>query len=395
MKKWTALVLEYVEYEFHNLPEALTQQQPEIYNIENATIQASGVQSMRIQNLAITLDKVVHLLKVMKTNEPPIRPLSASEIFKKLWINEKSIRSQLFKVLEVLDHEIDSNNPDRSILKQIRGELKDNLKPEDTVEEYIYDEINEKIRDKFLRISNLIGFLNSTNVHVQSLSDILFMYSFTKSYFTPCISYEKVISAKVDVRLCDVNEENIQEKELKAEDQEQTFYHGTKEYDSSFIWGQLAGWFKQTVDKPNASLSAERRGALSYPDIGSFIIKAGTQISKTTSRQQLKSTTTKDKSNVNEEPNETEEEGKKKRKGKKVGEYPIGEREDFYKKLIQNPSFMWPPGNSWKYKNKERIYGTLQFESLKVADMNKRSSKWDYLKNVIEKLLQQNHGMPN
>lgn len=47
-------------------------------------------------------------------------------------------------------------------------------------------------------------------------------------------------------------------------------YKGFKEYDASFIWGQLVGWFKQTVDKPNASLSAERRGVLSVPDLESF-----------------------------------------------------------------------------------------------------------------------------
>ena len=47
-------------------------------------------------------------------------------------------------------------------------------------------------------------------------------------------------------------------------------YQGCKEYDSQYIWGQLVGWFKQTVDKPNASLSAERRGVLSVPDLESF-----------------------------------------------------------------------------------------------------------------------------
>lgn len=48
-------------------------------------------------------------------------------------------------------------------------------------------------------------------------------------------------------------------------------YRGCKEYDSQYIWGQLVGWFKQTVDKPNASLSADRRGTLSIPDVQSFI----------------------------------------------------------------------------------------------------------------------------
>ena len=43
----------------------------------------------------------------------------------------------------------------------------------------------------------------------------------------------------------------------------------SKRYGSTFIWGQLSGWFKQTVYDPTASLSAERRGTISLPDIES------------------------------------------------------------------------------------------------------------------------------
>ena len=31
-------------------------------------------------------------------------------------------------------------------------------------------------------------------------------------------------------------------------------------------------WYKQTVDKPNASLSADRRGTLSIPDVQCFVV---------------------------------------------------------------------------------------------------------------------------
>ena len=40
-----------------------------------------------------------------------------------------------------------------------------------------------------------------------------------------------------------------------------------KKYGAGFAWGQLAGWFKQTVLDPTASLSADRRGTLSLPDV--------------------------------------------------------------------------------------------------------------------------------
>ena len=40
-------------------------------------------------------------------------------------------------------------------------------------------------------------------------------------------------------------------------------------YRPLFIWGQLVGWYKQTVYDPSASLSADRRGTLSLPDVES------------------------------------------------------------------------------------------------------------------------------
>ncbi|GFR46120.1 hypothetical protein Agub_g7609 [Astrephomene gubernaculifera] len=43
----------------------------------------------------------------------------------------------------------------------------------------------------------------------------------------------------------------------------------SKRYGPWFMWGQLSGWFKQTVYDPTASLSAERRGTLSLPDMES------------------------------------------------------------------------------------------------------------------------------
>lgn len=40
-----------------------------------------------------------------------------------------------------------------------------------------------------------------------------------------------------------------------------------KKYGPLFVWGQLNAWYKQTVYDPSASLSAERRGTISLPDI--------------------------------------------------------------------------------------------------------------------------------
>ena len=45
-----------------------------------------------------------------------------------------------------------------------------------------------------------------------------------------------------------------------------------KKYGPWFIWGQLNFWYKQTISDPTASLSAERRGTISLPDIESSFV---------------------------------------------------------------------------------------------------------------------------
>ena len=54
-----------------------------------------------------------------------------------------------------------------------------------------------------------------------------------------------------------------------AEKQGKAMMGMAKKYGAGFIWGQLNGWYKQTVFDPTASLSAERRGTISMPDIES------------------------------------------------------------------------------------------------------------------------------
>jgi hypothetical protein len=61
----------------------------------------------------------------------------------------------------------------------------------------------------------------------------------------------------------------------------------SKHYGSLFIWGQLNGWWKQTVYDPTASLSADRRGTLSLPDVEcAYSDKAGKGYSVKVSRAQ-------------------------------------------------------------------------------------------------------------
>ncbi len=53
----------------------------------------------------------------------------------------------------------------------------------------------------------------------------------------------------------------------------------SKKYGPWFIWGQLNAWYKQTVYDPTASLSAERRGTISLPDVECAIAAARSRYS--------------------------------------------------------------------------------------------------------------------
>ena len=118
-----------------------------------------------------------------------------------------------------------------------------------------------------------------------------------KTYFTTK-EYNKYRGEEIIIRKCDVGTDLSKGDVLTIEDQEKMVYSGHKEYESTYIWGQLVGWFKQTVDKPNASLSADRRGTISMPDLESFIIAS--QSTKVSSGLKSKSRRGNDESSEEE-----------------------------------------------------------------------------------------------
>jgi hypothetical protein len=68
-------------------------------------------------------------------------------------------------------------------------------------------------------------------------------------------------------------------------------------------------------------------------------------------------------------------------------QYPTNNRKSFYAKLIENSSMMWPVGNDWSYKNKKKIYGTVQFDSiLHLSEMNNVEASNTYLLNTLKNM---------
>jgi hypothetical protein len=77
--KWSYFILKFIEFEKEEMP-ALLVKKSDLYNESNSKIQAAGIAESRIQNLAITLDKIKYLLRKMDTNDPPLVILTEKKV---------------------------------------------------------------------------------------------------------------------------------------------------------------------------------------------------------------------------------------------------------------------------------------------------------------------------
>ena len=102
-----------------------------------------------------------------------------------------------------------------------------------------------------------------------------------------------------------------------------------KKYGPWYIWGQLHGWFKQTVYDPTASLSADRRGTVSLPDIESCYapLPPGTAAS------------------LPPRPR-----------------YTLRDRTATLDHIAARPDAMWRVGTLWSFRNEAKIYGSPWFD---------------------------------
>ena len=317
---------------------------------ENIKMQVAGITEQRIQNLAVTLDKIKHLLSLIHCSEPPLKVLNEEETYNYYW---KNLRSALLeKFNKISQNEIVTSNQElNEIIKEIIQKLSYN--PITFVSNNIpYKKLNYRIRKILLDISLLIKKCATIDtskklVFYEGLGDILYLYSKTKIHFTPNQNVTgQYLSEKIQIRKRDVDISCLSPQFIDAP-LDTVIAEEQKEYENHYLWGQLVGWYKQTVDKPNASLSAERRGTLSYPELESFFVKDNND---------------------------------------KIFNYPCGGKENFYMKLIDNTSLMWPVGNDWSFKNKYKVYGTVQFDAVYFENLYLNKIK-QYVSDIVSNIL--------
>lgn len=151
---------------------------------------------------------------------------------------------------------------EESIIRDVVGLYSEGLESEET-STAILNEINrfdkEKswadpaqlytaVRREFLKLSIMTKKCKTGNIHHQAVSDILYFYAFTFRYFT-CFEYPMVRSDPVAVRRCDLPDHSryLKDEHNSAAFEGKDLESSRKTYSSSFIWGQMCLWWKQTV----------------------------------------------------------------------------------------------------------------------------------------------------
>lgn len=94
LMKWTCLVCEYIIFEQNIFPIAFKDDYPGVPE-DQLQFDAKNNRDVKMQNVAITIDKIQHVLQRMHTTQPPLRTLTVKEIYFYLWIGEDSIRQAL------------------------------------------------------------------------------------------------------------------------------------------------------------------------------------------------------------------------------------------------------------------------------------------------------------
>jgi len=111
----------------------------------------------------------------------------------------------------------------------------------------------KKQKEKFVEISKILWECEKIDQSKQflcysALSDMLFLLSKTSTFFNHNNKYKSVESINIQIRKRDINSSTVNNtNHLSKEELDKSVANGKKSYDKFYIWGQLIGWFKQTV----------------------------------------------------------------------------------------------------------------------------------------------------
>jgi len=247
-EKWAASILEFVEHERRILPQELIHQDG--FLEADAIVESGGVESSRIQNLALTLNKMRYFLRMQDYDQepPPIRLVDFKEILEALWNGERSVLKQLLNCLE-----------QRCMVLPQDCEFVYNQLPNDKAGLRQCQLYLRHLRDRLRCLSPASGSC------LEAVADMLHLYSNTKHFFVlgGYRGFKSEPFTFADLGLVS--------KEHKLADRVTCKFYG-----ESFLWSTQTYWDQQADDPlSDAMLLNARRGSVQLPDISSCFSDKG------------------------------------------------------------------------------------------------------------------------
>ncbi|XP_057457990.1 histone-lysine N-methyltransferase ATXR3-like isoform X2 [Lotus japonicus] len=222
----------------------------------DAEVQAEGVYNQRLQNLAVTLDKVRYVMRCIfgdpRKAPPPLEKLSPEAIVSYLWKGEGSFVEDLLQC--IAPH----------VEEDMLNDLKSRIHARDPSSSA---DIQKELQKSLLWLRDEVRNLSCAyKCRHDAAADLIHIYAYTK-YFFRIRDYQTITSPPVYISPLDLGPKYTNK--LGAEFQEYR-----KTYGENYCLGQLMFWHNQSYSNPDRCLARASRGCLSLPDINSFYTKA-------------------------------------------------------------------------------------------------------------------------
>jgi len=259
LTKWASLICDYVEKEELLIPESLLANEQMSYTPLSARIEARGVKRSRLFNVVTTLDKVKYFLTNQSaglSTPPPLERLSEQETCDYLWNSSDSIAARSILAAKKF-------LPASAKMSDSQQKNAENLRPQITFEhlQALRQSSCRSLDTALSSLQDLATSLRSLGPSHHAVADMLTLYASTKRWFR-ATNLESFSSEPISFEGDDRVPEEFSAHNIKP-DQERFL---SRKYLGQYCWGQLVSWFKQTIYRPEASLSADRRGTMSLPD---------------------------------------------------------------------------------------------------------------------------------
>ncbi|KAF6173975.1 hypothetical protein GIB67_039926 [Kingdonia uniflora] len=222
----------------------------------DAEVQAEGVYNQRLQNLAVTLDKVRYVMRSVfgdpKKAPPPLEKLTPEEVVSFLWKGEGSLVEDLLHCV--------APHMDKDSLNDFKSKIQAH-NPSGS------DDLLRELRKSLLWLRDEVRNLQcSYKCRHDAAADLIHIYAYTKCFFR-VREYKVVTSPPVYISPLDMGAKYSHKLGSGL-----TEYRKT--YGENYCLGQLINWHSQTSAEPDSTLATARRGCLSLPEIASFYAMA-------------------------------------------------------------------------------------------------------------------------